>query len=74
MFFLRPIALPGPEPSVAMLALVAGPNGFVICPPLQWPAQQPAETWSAIYRLAYEQLIVAFAPSKFQRAIEPSLN
>jgi hypothetical protein len=74
MYFLHPIALASAQPSVALLALVAGPSAVLVCPPLQWPGHQHGENWSAIYRLAYEQLMVAFAPSKFQRALEPSLN
>jgi hypothetical protein len=76
MFFLRPITSSVADQPVAMLALVNGSsNSFVICPPLVWPAQQPSlESWSAIYRLAYEQLMIAFGPSRFQRAIQPSLN
>jgi hypothetical protein len=41
---------------------------------MMWAAAQTAESWQAIYRLAYEQLVTAFAPSPFQRALEPSLN
>jgi hypothetical protein len=74
MFFLSPVALAGPEPSVAMLAVMPVSSGFMVCPPLLWPSQQPVESWSAIYRLAYEQFVIAFGPSRFQRAIEPSLN
>jgi hypothetical protein len=39
-----------------------------------WQGQPSAESWTAIYRLAYEQLVIAFGPSRFQRALEPSLN
>jgi hypothetical protein len=39
-----------------------------------WPPSNPVESWSAIYRLAYQQLMDALAPSPFQRAIEPSMN
>ncbi len=57
-------------------SLASGPVsiGVMVCPPLFWPPSNQAETWSAIYRLAYEQLIAAFAPSPFQRMIEPSAN
>jgi hypothetical protein len=48
--------------------------GVLVCPPLFWPTSHQAENWSAIYRLAYEQLMAAFAPSPFQRMIEPSAN
>jgi hypothetical protein len=49
-------------------------GGVLVCPPLFWQASNPAEGWSAIYRLAYEQLMAAYAPSPFQRMIEPSAN
>jgi hypothetical protein len=48
--------------------------GVLVCPPLFWPQTDQAESWSAIYRMAYEQLIAAFAPSPFQRMVEPSAN
>jgi hypothetical protein len=48
--------------------------GIVVCPPMFWPPSNPVESWSAIYRLAYQQLMDALAPSSFQRAIEPSMN
>jgi hypothetical protein len=73
MFFLRPIDVDSSFNSVG-----AGPEamgmGVLVCPPLFWPAMNQSESWTAIYRLAYEQLLAAFAPSKFQRAIEPSMN
>lgn len=46
----------------------------MVCPALFWPPSNQAQTWSAIYHLAYEQLIAAFAPSPLQRMIEPSAN
>ena len=48
--------------------------GMMLCPPLMWPQSNQADAWLAIYRLAYEQLLAAFAPSPFQRMIEPSSN
>ena len=71
MFFLRTSDLDTPVSGVdgAPVAI-----GVVVCPPLFWPAANQAESWTAIYRLAYEQLLAAFVPSKFQRALEPSMN
>jgi hypothetical protein len=74
MFFIRPVGPSGLELSVAMQAVAPGSGPFVICGPIMWQTQPAAETWVAIYRLAYEQLVKAFGPSKFQRALEPSLN
>lgn len=75
MFFLRPVGPSGLDPSVAMHAVGVGAGPFVvICAPIMWQAQPSAESWTAIYRLAYEQLVIAFGPSNFQRALEPSLN
>jgi hypothetical protein len=70
MFFLRPSnfdqsMISGPEP-VSI--------GILVCPPFFWPSSNQAESWSAIYRLAYEQLSASLAPSPFQRMIEPSTN
>ena len=48
--------------------------GVLVCPPLFWPTSHQEESWAAIYRLAYEQLMAAFAPSAFQRMTEPSTN
>jgi hypothetical protein len=74
MFFLRPVGPSGLDQFAASQA--AGPvaGQFVICAPMIWQAQPSAESWAAIYRLAYEQLVIAFGPSRFQRALEPSLN
>jgi hypothetical protein len=74
MFFLRPV-----EPSLLGLTACTqnvpqASNGFLICGPLLWPANQSGESWQAIYCLAYKQLVLALAPSPFQRAIEPSIN
>jgi hypothetical protein len=70
MFFLRPS-----EFDLSM-SLGSEPvsTGVLVCPPLFWPHSNQAESWSAIYRLAYEQLVAAIAPSAFQRMIEPSAN
>jgi hypothetical protein len=70
MFFLPPPSfdqsvVQGPAP--VSVAVMFWPGQF--CP----PAIQ-AQNWEAIYRMAYEQLIAAFAPSAFQRMIEPSMN
>jgi hypothetical protein len=46
----------------------------LVCPPGFWPASNQADSWSAIYRVAYEQVVATFAPSAFQRMIEPSAN
>jgi hypothetical protein len=72
MFFLRPVGPSGVDLSVQ--AVAPGSGQFVICAPLMWQSQPSAESWMAIYRLAYEQLVIAFGPSQFQRALEPSLN
>jgi hypothetical protein len=48
--------------------------GMLVCPPMFWPPSNSVESWSAMYRLAYEQIMDALAPSSFQRAIEPSMN
>jgi hypothetical protein len=48
--------------------------GVLVCPPIYWATSHQVESWSAIYRIAYEQLMAAFAPSPFQRMIEPSAN
>jgi len=74
MFFLRPVGPSGLEQSASAQSVALGSTNFLVCAPLFWPAQQSSEGWAAIYRLAYEQLVIAFGPSKFQRAIEPSLN
>jgi hypothetical protein len=74
MFFPRSH---GPAPfdsSDNMHAISGATQPLLVCPPLLWPVQQSAESWQAIYRLAYEQLVIAIAPSPFQRALEPSLN
>jgi hypothetical protein len=74
MFFLHrvePNALDSPG---GQHAIMTASTICLVCPPLAWQAQQSAGGWQAIYRLAYEQLIVAFAPSPFQRALEPSVN
>ena len=74
MFFLR-ASSPAPlDSSDSMHTISAVSPPLFVCPPLLWPAQQTAEGWQAIYRLAYEQFVMAMAPSSFQRAIEPSLN
>jgi hypothetical protein len=74
MFFLRPVGLSGLDQSAATGSVAPASGQFVICAPIIWQAQPWAESWTAIYRLAYEQLVIAFGPSKFQRALEPSLN
>ena len=74
MFFIRPVSQSGLELSVGVQAVASGSAPFVMCGPIIWNAQPSAETWVAIYRLAYEQFVSAFGPSKFQRALEPSLN
>jgi hypothetical protein len=73
MFFLRPGGPSGLDQSASVPMLGVGPSALV-CGPLFWPAQQSSESWAAIYRLAYEQLVTAIGPSRFQRALEPSLN
>jgi len=74
MFFPRPVGPFGLDLSVAMQAVAPGHGQFVICAPIMWQPQVSADSWTAIYRLAYEQLVIALSPSKFQRALEPSLN
>jgi hypothetical protein len=71
MYFLRSSDL---DPSASGIHGAPGAIGVVVCSPLFWPAANQAESWSAIYRLAYEQLVAAFSPSKFQRSLEPSMN
>ena len=71
MFFLRPSDF---DQSMIRGSAAPVPIGILVCPPLFWPPSNQAESWSAIYRLAYEQLVAAFAPSAFQRMIEPSTN
>jgi hypothetical protein len=75
MYFLRPVGLSDLDQSAA-ISPVAGamPGPFVICAPLLWQGQSSVDCWTAIYRLAYEQLLIAVRPSQFQRALEPSLN
>ena len=73
MFFLRTVELDSSLQGVAG-AVGTAPAGIVVCAPLLWPSTNPAESWTAIYRLAYEQGLAAFAPSKFQRALEPCMN
>jgi len=70
MFFLRTSDFDPP------LILVTAPVSFgvTVCPAPLWPPSIPAEVWSAIYRLAYEQFVTAFAPTALQRMAEPSLN
>jgi hypothetical protein len=74
MFFQRSNGPAPIDPSDSMHASSAATHPLLVCPPLLWPTQQSAESWQAIYRLAYEQLVMAVAPSPFQRALEPSLN
>jgi hypothetical protein len=74
MFFIRPVGPSGFELSVAMQAGAPGSGPFLMGGPIVWQTQPAAETWVAIYRLAYEQLVNTFGLSKFQRALEPSLN
>ncbi len=74
MFFLRSNGPANLSPSDSMHAQTGMTPLLLVCPPLLWPAQQSADSWQAIYRLAYEQFVMAIAPSPFQRAIEPSLN
>jgi hypothetical protein len=74
MFILCPVGPSGLEQSASAQAVALGSSGFLVCPPMFWPAQQSSASWAPIYRLAYEQLVIAFGPSRFQRAIEPSLN
>jgi hypothetical protein len=74
MFFLRPVGPSGLDQVAAAQAVGPVAGQFLICAPLMWQAQPSAESWTAIYRLAYEQLVIACGPSKFQRALEPSLN
>jgi hypothetical protein len=74
MFFLRPVGPSGLDQSVAMQVPAPVFGQFLVCAPMMWQAQSVAESWTAIYRLAYEQLVIASGPSKFQRALEPSLN
>ena len=65
MFFLRPIDVDSSFNSVGAGSQTMG-MGVLVCPPLFWPAIDQSESWAAIYRLAYEQLLSAFAPSNFQ--------
>ena len=74
MFFLRSPASAHLDASDSMHTNSPAGHQWLVCPPLFWPAHQSAESWQAIYRLAYEQFVTAIAPSAFQRAIEPSLN
>jgi hypothetical protein len=74
MFFLRPVGPSGLDPTASTHTQATACSNVVVCPPMMWQAPQTAESWHAIYRLAYEQLVTAFAPSPFQRALEPSLN
>jgi hypothetical protein len=74
MFFLRPVGPSGQDQVAASQAVGPVAGQFVICAPFMWQVQPSAETWTAIYRLAYEQLVIALGPSKFQRALQPSLN
>jgi hypothetical protein len=70
MFFLPPSDFnPSTRPGSESVSI-----GVLVCPPFFWPTSNQAESWAAIYRLAYEQLMAAFAPSPFQRMIEPSAN
>jgi hypothetical protein len=73
MFFVRPADVDVSVSGVSAVS-VAGPMGIFVCPPLFWPVGNQAEVCTAIYRVAYEQLMAALAPSKFQRAVEPSMN
>jgi hypothetical protein len=70
MLFLRPSDF---NPSMNVWADAVSMN-VLVCPPLLWPSANQAHSWSAIYQLAYEQLIATFALSPFQRMIEPSAN
>jgi hypothetical protein len=74
MFFLRP---EGSSPN--RLAVNDGkcafkPNCTSDGAPLVGLTQQHAESWQAIYRQAYDQLVRGGAPSAFQRASRPSAN
>ncbi len=73
MFFLRSSG-PAPLGPSDSMQTVSPASMMLVCAPLFWPAQPTAENWQAIYRVAYEQFMVAIAPSPFQRALEPSLN
>jgi hypothetical protein len=70
MFFLRS---PNSNPSMGAWSDSVSMTALV-CPPVFWPAANQADSWSAIYRVAYEQVVATFAPSAFQRMIEPSAN
>ncbi len=74
MFFLRSNGPAHLDASDSMHTISPAGHQWLVCPPLLWPAQQSAESWQAIYRLAYEQFVTAIAPSAFQRTIEPSVN
>jgi len=58
----------------AILAISGHTNGLMVCPMALWPSNPASEGWMAIYQQAYEQVVRAFSPSPFQRALEPSLN
>jgi hypothetical protein len=73
MFFLHPIDGDSTPQSVCAES-VPMTMGILVCPLMFWPPASQAASWTAIYRLAYEQLLAAFAPSPFQRALEPSMN
>jgi hypothetical protein len=48
--------------------------GLMVCPAVLWPTAPQAQSWAAIYQLAYDQIATTIAPSLFQRMREPSLN
>ena len=74
MFFIRPVSQSGLELSVGVQAVASGSAPFVMCGPIIWNAQPSAETWVAIYRLAYEQFASARLALRSFSGLEPSLN
>ena len=68
MFFIRPVGPSGLDHLPPCSRLRRFPVTFLMFGPMMWQTQPTAESWAAIYRLAYEQLVIAFGPSKFQRA------
>jgi hypothetical protein len=74
MFFLHPVDKSALRPTDGSHSMSPASSGFLLCSPLLLTAQQSPESWQVIYRQAYEQLLLAFAPSPFQHACEPSAN
>jgi hypothetical protein len=49
-------------------------KGVLVCLCMQGAGMPVVESWTAIYRLAFEQATIALQPSPFQQMLKPSWN